>query len=257
MPAAPKVVRTLNPVISKTNEFITMNISITNPNSTDAVLTAPFTDVLPKGMVVVGRANTTCGGKLTAVNGSSKITLENAKIPAYSACLIMVGVTAVYPGTYEVRTAAGILQTSKGNNVAVAEPVKVTVSGLPPAELKLSKSFNPAVISANEFVTMSISISNPNGTDALLTEAFNDTLPKGMMILGNTSTSCGGKLTAVPGSSKVTLTDARIPAYGACQILLGVTASAEGSYENKVVAGMLQTDKGKNSEQEAAILKVH
>ena len=121
---------------------------------------------------------------------------------------------------------------------------------------KITKSFNPESIVANEFVTMAIGFINPNSQAARFTAPFTEILPTGMIILGSASTSCGGALKAEPGSSKFTLKDARIPAYSACHILLGVTATTAGSFESKTEASALQTDRGNNSRSSDAILQV-
>lgn len=115
------------------------------------------------------------------------------------------------------------------------------------AKPKITKSFNPTSIAVNEFVTLTIEFINPNSSAAKFTAPFSEHLPNGMVILGSSSTSCGGTLTAEAGSSKLTLADAKIPAYGACYILVGVTATKAGSFESKTLVADLKTDKGSNS----------
>lgn len=121
---------------------------------------------------------------------------------------------------------------------------------------KITKSFNPVSIAANEFVTMAIGFINPNSQAARFTAPFSESLPTGMIILGSASTSCGGKLKAAPGSSKFTLEGAKIPAYSACHILVGVTATKAGSFESKTEVSALQTDRGNNSRSSDATLIV-
>lgn len=124
------------------------------------------------------------------------------------------------------------------------------------AKPKITKSFNPTSIAANEFATLTIEFINPNASAAKFTAPFSENLPNGMVILGSSSTSCGGSLTAEAGSSKLTLADAKIPAYGACYILVGVTATRAGSFESKTLVADLQTDKGSNSIMSDATLTV-
>ena len=121
---------------------------------------------------------------------------------------------------------------------------------------KITKSFNPESIAVNEFVTMTIGFINPNSQAVRFTAAFNESLPPGMIILGSASNSCRGKLRAEPGSSKFTLEDAKIPAYSACNILVGVTATKAGNYESKTEVSALQTDRGNNSRSSEATLIV-
>ncbi len=121
---------------------------------------------------------------------------------------------------------------------------------------KITKAFNPDSIVINEFVTMTIGFLNPNSQAARFTAPFSESLPTGVIILGSASNSCGGKLKAEPGSSKFTLENAKIPAYGGCNILLGITAAKAGRYESKTEVSALQTDRGKNSRSSDAILIV-
>lgn len=140
--------------------------------------------------------------------------------------------------------------------VFLAGSVVVISQSASAAAPKITKSFNPESIVTNEFVTMAIGFINPNSQAARFTAPFTEILPTGMIILGSASTSCGGTLKAEPGSSKLTLKDARIPGYSACHILLGVTAANAGSFESKTEVSALQTDRGNNSRSSGAILQV-
>ncbi len=140
-------------------------------------------------------------------------------------------------------------------SIFVVSLVVISQSALAAAP-KITKTFNPELIGANEFVTMAIGFINPNSQAARFTAPFSEILPTGMIILGSASTSCGGTLTAEKGSSIVTLKDAKIPAYSSCHILLGVTATTAGSFESKTEASALQTDRGNNSRSSDAILQV-
>lgn len=137
--------------------------------------------------------------------------------------------------------------------VAVAMTISPSAWAASP---KITKSFNPDSIVANEFVTMSIGFINPNSQLAVFVAPFSERLPNGMVILGSASTSCGGTLRAEPGGSEITLVGAKIPAYGACHILAGITATRTGSFESKTEVSALQTDKGNNSRVIEATLTV-
>ncbi|MDQ3773222.1 MAG: hypothetical protein M3461_02005 [Pseudomonadota bacterium] len=97
-------------------------------------------------------------------------------------------------------------------------------------------------------------MNNPNSTVATLTAPLTDTLPSGVVTNGSGSTTCGGTVTT--GTSTVTLTGGSIPANGSCTVTVNVTAPSAGSYENKLPAGALQTNKGNNAAQASAILTV-
>lgn len=105
-------------------------ITLSNPNTTLATLTAAFTDTLPGGTVVAPTpgASTTCtgAGNVVAVAGSSTVTLPITRtIPAGvgttpGSCTVTVNVTAPGCGNFVNTIAAGSLQTSNGNNAGAA-----------------------------------------------------------------------------------------------------------------------------------------
>ena len=167
---------------------------------------------------------TTCGGTLTAVKGSSKITLTGGSIPANSQCQISVGVTASALGQFLNTLGVGTLHTTTGSN-SVGTVSTLTVSnsaGTPP---KIAKAFNPVTINSGGTSNLTITLSNPNSTVATLTAPFTDNFPSGIVVAGGASTTCGGTLTAVAGSSHVTLTGGAIPANGSCKITLTIAAT--------------------------------
>lgn len=218
-----KIIKSFNPDSITTNDFVTLTIAFNNPNSEAVTFTTAYSERLPIGMIILGSASTSCGGTLTAEPNNSLITLTNAKVPAYSACQILVGVTAFKAGNFASKTSVASLQTEKGNRLALRE---ATLKAVKPVsmDLRIKKTFNPTFIKLNEFTTLMIALKNPNGEVAKFEAPYSDYLPDGMVILGAASTNCEGKLTAKAGTSKVILTDVKIPPHGACEILLGVTA---------------------------------
>lgn len=223
---APKITKSLNPDSIKANDFVTLTLVISNPAPDAAKLTAPFVENLPAGMVILGLGKTNCGGTLTAQPNSTKIILMNAKIPARGSCQILVGVSGTKGGTYEIKTAPGALQTDKGANL-VGSSITLTVVKPEVVDLRIKKTFNPTMIEPNQFTTLSIALTNPNSDVANLSTPFSDYLPSGMVIVGSAKTTCEGNLIAHPGTGRIVLQEAKIPAYGSCTILLGVTIGAE------------------------------
>ena len=117
-----------------------------------------------------------------------------------------------------------------------------TVAPLPPT---LNKSFNAATIDAGGVSTLTITLSNPGTTAAVLTAPLVDKLPIGVVVHGNASNDCGGTITAAAGSSTVTLTGGSIPANGSCTVTVDVSAASAGNYFNSLATGSLQTDQGR------------
>jgi len=254
----PKVFKTFVPTAIKPNGVSTLIIYLINHATVATPLTAPLVDNLPAGVVVFGNATTACGGTLTAVKGSSKITLTGGSIPAKSQCRISVGVTASALGQFLNKLGVGTLHTTTGTN-AVGTVSTLTVSnsaGTPP---KIVKAFNPATINSGGTSNLTITLTNPNSTAAILTAPFTDVFPSGIVVSGGASTSCGGTLTAPAGSSHITLTGGSIPANGSCKVSLTIAATpaCKGIRTNVLFYGVLQTNKGDNTVQASANITVN
>jgi len=258
IPTTPRVFKTFIPADIKPNGISILNIYLINHSSVATPLTAPLVDDLPSGVVVSGGGTTTCGGTLTAVTGSSKVTLTGGSIPANNQCKISVDVTAHSVGQFVNKLGAGVLHTTKGTNTVgtVATLTVSTSAGIPP---KLGKSFSPVDINSGGTSTLTITLTNPNNTVATLIAPFTDTFPSGIVVSGGAGTTCGGTLTAVAGSSHVTLTGGAIPANGSCKVtvIVEAEASCKGLRTNTLVYGALQTSKGASIVPASANITVH
>ena len=146
--------------------------------------------------------------------------------------------------------------TLDSNTVAISVCGVPPVTPIPPT---LGKAFSPATIDAGGISTLTITLSNADGTAASLTAPFIDTLPSGVVIAAtpDASTTCGGATTATAGGSTVTLTGGSIPANGSCTVTVSVTAPLGGSYINSLPAGALQTSNGNNAAPAVATLTVN
>jgi ice-binding like protein len=143
-------------------------------------------------------------------------------------------------------------------NVVTVPTCNVPPTSIPPT---LGKSFSPGSINAGAVSTLTITLSNANGTPANLSGPLIDNLPPGLMVVpGTVKTTCietklaSGWFIEVPG--KVGLTaEGLIPANGSCTVTADVTAAA-GTYVNALPPGALQTDHGNNAEAAVATLTV-
>ena len=255
VPIAPKLSKSFFPNTIKEGGVSTLTIVLSNPNSTVANLTAPFVDTFPAGLLVYGNASTTCGGTLTAIPGSSQVTLTGGSIPANGSCRVNVSVTENnFLGTVTNTLPVGALHTSNGNNtVAVSAKLTFSITGI--SAPRLAKYFTPNTIKEGGVSTLTIVLSNPNSTVAHLTAPFVDTFPAGLLVYGNANTTCGGTLTAIPGSSQVTLTGGSIPANGSCRVNVNVTENNFlGTVTNTLPAGALITSNGNNTVPVSATL---
>ncbi|MGB6691174.1 MAG: ice-binding family protein [Terracidiphilus sp.] len=236
----------------------TLTLTLSNPNSTAASITSALTDTFPSGLLVSGKASTTCGGTVSAPIGHSSVSLTGGTIPADGTCTVTVEVTAPTAGNYINSVPSGALKTSNGSSVSPAVATltvtPVSTSGMVPPTL--GKSFSPATISVGGISTLVLTLSNSNSVIDTITAPLTDHLPAGMTVDGTASTTCGGTVDALKGSMTVTLTGGAIPAKGSCTVSVSVTPECECLHYNSVSAGALETDHGKNAAAAVATLTV-
>lgn len=236
----------------------TLTLTLSNPDSTAASITSVLTDTFPSGMSVSGKASTTCGGAVSAPIGHSVVTLTGGAIPADGSCTITVAVTAPTAGNYINSVPSGALKTSNGINVSPAvatltvTPVSTPVMVAP----TLGKSFSPATISVGEASTLVLTLNNSNSVIDTITAPLTDHLPAGMTVDGADSSTCGGAVDALKGSTTVTLTGGTIPAKGSCRVSVSISVDCGCVYFNSVSAGALKTDNGSNAAAAVATLIV-
>jgi uncharacterized repeat protein (TIGR01451 family) len=287
----PTVGKAFSPATINAGGTSTLTITFTNPNSTAASLSAPFTDTLPTGVVTSGSASTTCAGGTASTGGPSAtaqirasitplwfgtpstVTLTGGTIPANGSCVLTVDVVAPNGGSYINTLAAGDLTTSNGNNTAPAVAT-LTVNSVVVVTPTLGKAFSPATVNAGKTSTLTITLTNPDGTAATLSAPLTDTLPTGVVISSSASTTCVGGTASTDGPSvtaqvrasitplwfgtpsTVTLTGGTIPANGSCVLTVDVVAPNGGSYINTLAAGDLMTSNGNNAAAAVATLTV-
>jgi hypothetical protein len=163
-------------------------------------------------------------------------------------------VTVKNAGTYVNKLHIGTLKTSNGSNKLGANAT-VVVRESAGAGPRLLKSFSPTTIKNDGISTLTITHSNPDPSAAKLKAPLYDYMPKGMVVYGDASNTCGGKVKAKRGTSIVTLTGGAIPANGSCKVTVRVTAPCD-NYFNNLPAGALQTSNGSNQEPSGASLTV-
>jgi hypothetical protein len=258
---APTLGKTFSPAAITAGGHSTITITLRNPGSTVATLTGPLVDTLPIGLVVAGsgpQESNTCGGTFAPKTGDSTVTMTGGAIPANGSCTVKVNVYAPSAGVYVNVLPSGALQTSNGNSVAPAEATLTVgvASALAPA---LGKTFSPASINAGGHSTVTITLSNPDGTVASLTAPLDDILPSGLVVAGtgpNASNTCGGMFTPSTGDSTVTMKGGAIPANGSCTVQFDVYAPGAGVFVNTLPAGALQTAHGGSAAAATATLTV-
>ena len=157
----PTVSKAFNPAVVNSGGTSTLTITLSNAHASPAT-GASFVDTLPAGVTVSdGPQSNSCGGTLSASNGSTTVTLTGGMIPGNGSCTVAVTVTSTTGGLHTNTLGVGALQTSNGSNAAAADRdlERPCAELLPPT---LVKAFSPATITAGGISTLTITLSNTN-----------------------------------------------------------------------------------------------
>jgi hypothetical protein len=230
--APPSIVKAFNPTAVSPNGNSTLSFTITNPAANTAALAGvAFTDTLPAGITVAtpNSLSGSCGGgTITATAGSGAVSLTGATIAAGTSCTFSVSVIGANPGV-STNTTGAVSSTNGGTgNTATANLTVAT----PPS---ITKAFGAASVGLAGSTSLTFTISNPNASIALAGAAFTDALPAGLVVAtpnGLTGTCGTGTITAVAGSTSVTLVGGTIATSGKCSFAVNVTAVAAGNQVN-------------------------
>jgi hypothetical protein len=170
---------------------------------------------------------------------STSVTGAGISIPPASVCTFTLTVTGTTKGTKNNLTGrvtsieGGLGNTASASIIIVAPPV-------------IDKAFGLLAIPVGYTTSLTFSILNPNDT-VTLTVAFTDLLPSGLVIAnpnGVTGTCGAGVITAVPGSSTISLATGTIPATATCTFTVNVTGTHETVAVNNVTVTSIEGGTG-------------
>jgi uncharacterized repeat protein (TIGR01451 family) len=230
-----------------------LTITLSNPNPTAATITSFSDNLTTMGLGLTVAASpapaTTCGGTISAPVGGTLISKNNGTIPANGTCTVTVpvavaGNTAVSATATTTRrtntVVVGALQTSNGNSAG-----NITGALTVGRAATVSKSFSPSSVGVGGVTRLIITLDHANGAVAFTGMSISDTLPSGYTVSSpaNISNSCGGAVTAMSGSSTISLSGG-ILGTGAtsCQIAVDVRAPlTAGTATNTIPASTLTT----------------
>jgi hypothetical protein len=125
------------------------------------------------------------------------------------------------------------------------------LSSQPPT---LTKTFAPSTIYLGSNSTLTFTLANPN-TTMLTGVGFTDPLPQPGLIVATPNgltSSCGGSVTAVPGSTSITLTGGTLADSAACSFSLAVTGNWVGAFTN-TTGNVTSTESGSGGAASASI----
>jgi hypothetical protein len=234
----PSISKVFSPVGFQPNGVSTLSFTLSNPNASTTLTGVAFTDNFPANLVVATANGNTCGGTLSATAGSGSVSLTGGTIAPGSLCTIAVNVTTPFTGTY-INTTGPV-----SSDQATGGTASATLSVANPPTI--SNLFLPNNISANGTTLLSFTLTNPNSNSTppnsnvnLDGVSFTDALPAGLVIApgGIFSQSCGGTVTAVSGTSSISLTGGSIVQQanengGECFISVQVTPKIAGTLNN-------------------------
>jgi hypothetical protein len=243
--APPSIAKAFGAVNISLNGTTSLTLTITNPAAnTVAEAGVAVADALPAGLVVAtpnGLLNT-CGGAPVAVAGSGNISLTAGAVAIGSSCTLTVNVTGTVSGQF-VNTTGTVSSTNGGTGLTAAANLTVAT---PPT---IIKAFGAPSIPLNGTTSLTFNIQNPNAAVNLSGLAFTDNLPLGIVVAtpNNLSSTCGGAVTAVAGSSAVTLAGGALPSTMSCTISVNVSGTTAGVKNNSVQVAATESGVGNTS----------
>ncbi|MEO5914482.1 MAG: Ig-like domain-containing protein [Luteolibacter sp.] len=231
------------------NGTTSLTFTLTNNNPATALTVASFTDTLPAGLVVAtpnGLSGGTGGGTLTAVAGATSISLSGTTIPAAGSVTFSVDVTGTSAGlknnSVQITSAEGSGNTSNASLTVVAPPL-------------ISQAFGVGSVAMNGTTTLTFNVSNPNTSTSLTGVGFTETLPAGLVVAtpnGLSGSLGGGTITAVAGSSSVSLTGATLAASGSGSFSINVTGTTAGT-KSATTGNITSTEGGTGGNASASL----
>ncbi|MEC8195061.1 MAG: hypothetical protein VX228_01785, partial [Pseudomonadota bacterium] len=227
-----------NPVAEGLTSTLTYTIDASTIST--AISGMGFTNTLPSGMVLATPtgATSTCGGTLTAVAGSSNVSLTGGALAANGTCAISVDVFAATPGAYANTTS--VLSTNLGDGASGSATLTVNAAPQPP----FAQAFAPDSMQEGQTSTLTYTIDNSGAFVEANTMAFTNNLPSGLVVAStpNITNTCNGTPTAVASSSVVSLAGGTVAAGATCTLSVDVTSVTANTYVN--LSGDLTTNLG-------------
>ena len=230
-----------DPVIAGGTVTLRFTVQNNSPNPTDDATNIFFTDNLPSALpgLTVSAFNLppavdTCGGTLS---GSTFLIYSGGSLTVGSTCTIEVVVDVPAGATDDDYTnvSSNLTATVDGSTVTIDPAVDaLSVSS---SLLQLDKSFTDDPVAPGDSVTLELTLTNLDSSQAASDLAFTDDLDaalSGLTFDSVQANDCGATVSGV-GTSLVTVADAALAAGGSCTIELSLSvpgAATPGLYTN-------------------------
>jgi len=241
----------------------TVTISVSNWSAQD-LTNVSVSDNLPVGSLgqqlqvaaTPNPSNSCGGGTIIATPGASSFSMSGGTVPARGAggsdpnagaCTITVNVVGT-AGSYN-NSASGTADSAPadGGSVNSVSATSNTSTLTYASSLSAAKTFNPTSVTSGGTSTVIVRFSNfSSGT--LTGLGVDDPLPAGMVLSAspNAYTTCSGSssITATPGASSITMSNAEILGSSNCDLVFDVVATGSSSWTNTIPTGNITADGG-------------
>jgi CSLREA domain-containing protein/uncharacterized repeat protein (TIGR01451 family) len=237
------VIPTAPPTIAKAfsaanvgqNSKVNVSFTIVNPNTAATLTGISFTDSLPAGLVVAtpNNLNSSCGGTVTAVAGSSSISLTGGtEGPSGGPPPCVITIDLLVTGTGVISNTTGPVSANESGPGNPSNTATLQVVLAP----TVNKAFGAASIPLNGTTSLTFNIANPNTSVGLVGIALSDTLPSGLVVAspnGLTGTCVASSvISATPGSGSINMSLLNLPATGSCSFSVNVKGTSGGTKNN-------------------------
>jgi LPXTG-site transpeptidase (sortase) family protein len=228
-----------------------LSVDLVNPNST-RLSGITFTDNLPAHMSIANPVNVnvgTCSGSIAATPGGTSFVFSGGILNGSQSCTLSLSVVMDITGNLINEIPAYSVTSAEG--ATNSQATSATLTNL--AGASVSKVFAPNPINnrPGSFSVLTITIRKV-GIAILTGLGVTDNLSGGLVIAPAGSpaavTTCGGTLTATPGTILIKLENGTLAggSTSSCTITVSValTSTAFGNYLNSIPAGRLINNEG-------------
>ena len=235
LPTPPAFTKSFSPGTLSDSNTSTLSFTIDNSNSGADLSNLSFTDDLDaalSGMVATGLPMTDVCGTGSMLSGTSVLTLTGGDTGPNNSCSF--DVTVQVPASSAPDTYNNTTSSLTNDGLVVAAPAEADLIIDPDTPL-FQKTFTPDSVPTDEISVLQFTIDNTTSAFDASSLDFTDSFPAGLVVADPSnvfSTCSGGTITAVPGTSTLSLTGATVHSSATCTISVDVTSAIGGMLVN-------------------------
>jgi uncharacterized repeat protein (TIGR01451 family) len=242
---SPTITESFSPGSFPLGDTTTLTFTISNPDA--SVHSVNFDDTLPAGMqLVTGSQTTTCALPAVVMSGNSRDLSFTDPVLADTSCTVSASLQGVQPGFWDNSVDVSI-------DANPPTPIDASIDVVAPPSLSVAFAQSPLGLDGT--TPLSFTITNPNPSFALSGVAFTDTLPAGLVIIGQPGDTCGGAVTAVAGTDSIGLSDGQLSPGSSCTVSALVAATIIGALSDTTTQ-VLSTEGGMGNTASASLTVV-